>query len=190
MRDTERKRSESGWIACLEGCDDLIVETIGGVAVVGSRRLDRLVLVLERLALLVVRWRQQVAVVIDRAGLCDSPLHHVGAEVIAVAQVREADDVIFRFAVGDERYARYDFDSKALCEERALFGVHLAELRLDVLRREDPQVLVDDLAAFGCIAVEVTNDVLRLLRHLEELFLVDQLGILAVALKANDMRCN
>lgn len=168
----------------------LIVKSIRWVAVVSSRGFDRLVLVFKRLSFLDIRWRQQVAVVIDGTGLCDSPFHHVGAEIVAVAQIGESDDVIFCFTVADERYTRYDFDSKALCKERALLGIHLAKLRFDVLRCQNAQMFVDNLATLGCVAIEMTNNILRLLRHLKELFLVDQLRIFTVSLKAIEKRCN
>lgn len=123
----------------------------------------------------IVGWSEQVSVVLDGAGLCDSPFHHVCREIVAVAQVGEADDVIFRFTVADQSDAWNNFNTKALGEERALLSVDFAELRFHVLRSENPQMLVDDLAPFGDVAVEVTNDVIRLLRNFEELLLVDQL---------------
>lgn len=62
----------------------LIIESIVGVAVILTRRLDRLVLVLECLTLSVIRRSHQVAVVFDRSRLCDTPLHHLGTEVITI----------------------------------------------------------------------------------------------------------
>lgn len=80
-----------------------------------------------------------------------------------ITQIREADDVIFCLALLDQSYTGNDFDAKALCEERALLGIDLAEFRFEVLGGQDSQVLVDDLAAFCCVTIKVANDVLRFL---------------------------
>lgn len=140
------------------------------------RRVRRLLL------LLVIGGRQQVTIVLDRAGLRDPPLEHLRAKVVAVAQIGEAHNVVLGFAVLDERYAGDHLDAQPLRQKGTLFRVHLAELGLEVAPGQDLQVHVHDPAAGRRVAVEVAHDVGGLLAHLEELLLVRELLVLAVTL--------
>ena len=66
-------------------------------------------------------------------------------------------------------------------QKRTLLGVDLDEVRLDVARREQREMLVDDLASERAVAVEVAHDVRALPSRLEERFLVGDLLVLSVA---------
>lgn len=141
----------------------IIAKTIARITVISSRRLDRLVLVLECLSLSVVRRRQQIAAILDHLRLSYSPLHHFGREIITVADIGEANDEILRLAVLDQCNAGNDFDTQSLSEKRTLFSVDFDEARLEMFWCEHFEMLVDNLAAIGAVAVEVTDDVLGLL---------------------------
>lgn len=74
-------------------------------------------------------------IVINRSRLCYSPLQHFGGEIITATQIVESNDVVLCFVVFYQRYRWYNFDSKALREERTLFRIHFAEFRFNVLFR-------------------------------------------------------
>lgn len=114
--------------------------------------------------------------------MCDAPLQHLGAEIVAVAQICEAHDVVLRFAVLDQGYARDDLNPQPLRQEGTLFGVHFAKLGLDVFGGQNFEVHVNDSAAGRRIPVEVAHDVGRFFTYLEELLFVRQLAVLAVTL--------
>ena len=109
--------------------------------------------------------------VLDDAGRGDAPLHHLGGELVVVAEVREADDVVARLAVLDEHDGGDDLDPQPLREEGALLGVDLDKLGLQVLLGQDPEVLVHNLWE-GAPTLSITPFIHRILetpsRHLEK----------------------
>ena len=72
--------------------------------------------------------------------------------------------------------------SKLTCKERALFGVDLHKLGFHVLFGQNGQVLINDLAPEEVVPVEVADDVLGFLRHLEEVLLLGDFRIFSVTL--------
>ena len=127
------------------------------------------------------RRRHQVAVVLDDPGPGEAPLEHGRREVIAAAEVVEANDIVDRLAVARDAQRRQDDDAQPLDEELALLGVDLDEARLDVLLRQPREVHVDDLAARRALAVEVADDRPALFVRVEERPLVGELRVVAVA---------
>mmetsp|Transcript_14170 Transcript_14170/g.34302 ORF Transcript_14170/g.34302 Transcript_14170/m.34302 type:complete len:212 (-) Transcript_14170:46-681(-) len=125
-----------------------------------------------------------VVVHLHHALACYPPLEHGRLEVVLTAEVVEPDDPVDDLAEADERDGWEDHDEELLDEERRLLGVEFHEAALDVLRRDDGEVLVDDLAARGGRAVEVAHDQLALLRRLEKLLLAVDLVKLPVPFAA------
>lgn len=104
-----------------------------------------------------------IYVIFDGQRLGESPLHHLGAVVVAVAQIREPHDVVLRFAILNAHNRRNDFDAEPLGEKGALLRVHFAELGLDMFLGQDRQVHVHDAAPLRRVAKEVADNVGRLL---------------------------
>ena len=105
--------------------------------------------------------RHEVAAVLDDAGRGDAPLHHLGGELVVVAEVGEADDVVARLAVLDEHDGGDDPDLQPLRQEGALLGVYLDELGLQVPLGQDPEVLVHNLGRDRHLAFWVLGDLTR-----------------------------
>lgn len=113
----------------------------------------------------------------------DAPLEHLGGEVIAVAQIGEADNEVLGFTVLHQGYSWYHLNAQTLCQEGTLLSIHLAEFGLDMLGSEYFQVHVHNATALGAVSVEVAHNVGRFLGYFEKLLLVGQLCIRSVALK-------
>ena len=110
------------------------------------------------------------------------PGEHLGAEVVGVAEIGEADDVAPGDGVLDHDHRGDRPDLQAVAQEGCLLRVDLDELGLHMLLGQDGHVLVQDLAPEGLLPIEVAHNVLRVLGHVEELLLLGDLGVLAVAL--------
>eukprot|EP00968_Pinguiococcus_pyrenoidosus_P014890 scaffold1355_cov268-Pinguiococcus_pyrenoidosus.AAC.72 len=87
-------------------------------------------------------------------------------------------------SVLDEHDGRHHEDVQPLTEEGALLCVNLAEASLQVLRGQVAHPPVDDVAEPSSSAVEVHKHPVRLLGGIEELLLIRQLLVRAVALKS------
>ena len=63
-----------------------------------------------------VRGRHEVAVVVDKVGLGDAPLQHFRRELVRVAEVGEADDVVSGLTVLDQCNGGDDFNATKINE--------------------------------------------------------------------------
>ena len=109
------------------------------------------------------------------------PLQHLRGELVSVAEVSEAYDLAGCLLVLDAENCWDHSDLQTVAQERTLFGIDLTELGLQVLLSQDIEVFVEYLASEGLLSVEMYHAVVASFRHIEELLLLGDLRVLAVA---------
>ena len=109
------------------------------------------------------------------------PLQHLRSELVSVAQVRKSHDLAGCLLVLDAENSWDHSDLQTVAQERTLFGINLTELGLKMLLSQDIEVFVEYLASEGLLSVEMYHAVVASFRNIEELLLLGDLGVLAVA---------
>ena len=104
-----------------------------------------------------------------------SPLEHLCAELVRVAEIAEAHDVGCSLLILDAEDGGDDLDLEAVTQEGALLSVNLTEPRLKVLLGQCAEMLVEYLASECLVPVEVDDTVVTALGHCEELLLLRNL---------------
>ena len=100
-----------------------------------------------------------------------SPLEHLCAELVSVAEVGKAHDLAGGLLVLDAEDGGDDLNLEAVTQEGALLGVDLTEPCLQVLFGQKAEMLVEYLASECLVPVEVDDTVVTALGHCEEFLL-------------------
>ena len=103
--------------------------------------------------------------------MCQSPLEHLCAELVSVAEVGKAHDLAGGLLVLDAEDGGDDLNLEAVTQEGALLGVDLTEPCLQVLFGQKAEMLVEYLASECLVPVEVDDTVVTALGHCEEFLL-------------------
>ena len=109
------------------------------------------------------------------------PLQHLRCELVGVAQVAKAHDLGGGLLVLDAENGGDHSDLQTVAQERALLSVNLTELCLQMLLGQEIEMFVEYFASEGLLSVEMYHTVVASFRHIEELLLLRDLRVLAVA---------
>ena len=113
--------------------------------------------------------------------MSQSPLQHLRSKLVGVAQVGKPHDLGGGLLVLDAENGGDHSDLQPVAQERTLFSINLTELGLQMLLSQEIEVFVEYLAAEGLLSVEMYHTHVASFRHIEELLLLGDLGVLAVA---------
>ena len=98
-----------------------------------------------------------------------SPGQHLCTEVVRVSQISETHHITPGNRVLHKDQGRNCTDLQTVAQKRALFCVDLAEFCLNVFLSKNAQMLVKDLTALSFLAIEMTNNILRILGYIKKL---------------------